>query len=83
MSAQRVSTESKLWLFALERLNRRARTDAPMFLMFLAIGGQGLDTGPDHGGNPSVLRLTGNLCRRGSALAQCLLESFKCNRQTH
>src|SRR3546814_4690826 len=46
-SAKRVSTRSKLCPFALERLSSRARTEAPIFLISLAIGGQRLQIGAD------------------------------------
>src|SRR3546814_6824196 len=76
-SAKRVSTRSKLCPFALERLSSRARTEAPIFLISLAIGGQRLQIGADDRADPACLRGPGDLCRRGFALAQSLLEALE------
>ena len=52
------------------------RTEAPTFLISLAIASQRLEVGPDHGGAPAALSLSGNSTGTGISLTERLLASL-------
>ena len=51
------------------------RTEAPTFLISLAISNQRLEVGPDHGGAAAAFSLSGNFTGSGIALTQRLVQS--------
>lgn len=73
--------KTKVWPLALEACSRRARTEAPIFLICLAIGSQCVEIRSNDRGDRSSLSLPGNLARRRLALAQHFLKAFDRNRQ--
>src|SRR3546814_987197 len=58
-------------------------TEAPIFLISLAIGVQRLQIGANDRADPACLRGPGDLCRRGFALAQSLLEALERDGETY
>ena len=60
----------------MESCRRRARTEAPTFLISLAIRGQCLEIGADHGANTTTFGLLGDVAGPGLALPQCFLKSL-------
>ena len=54
-----------------------------IFLIFLAIGGQRLQIGPNDRADRPSLSLLGDLARRRPALAQRLLQAFDCHGQAN
>ena len=68
---------------ALASCRRRARTEAPIFLISLGIGSERLEIGPDHCGDSSSLSFARNFAGRGLALAERLLETLDRDRKPH
>lgn len=63
-------------------LSSRERTEAPRFLVSLAMGGERLQIRADYGADPPCIRRPGDLGWRGSTLAQGFPHSFERDGQT-